>query len=146
MKLEEVFNCQRCGKCCQGEGGIHINPPDAEAIGKVLGLSADQFIERFTEPKGNLLSLKTGPDGYCLMYDLEIRGCRIHEVKPVMCRAWPFYSAPLKHREEFEIVKNNCPGIVRDGSWEVFVAYYQAHKDSLPSPPDIFNSGGPPKT
>ncbi|MBW2090769.1 MAG: YkgJ family cysteine cluster protein [Deltaproteobacteria bacterium] len=138
MALREVFNCRRCGACCQGQGGIYIRPDDAVEIGRVLGLSADQFVRCYTEPRGERLALKTGPDGFCLMYDAEIRGCRIHEVKPVMCRAWPFYLAPLRDRHEFEIVKNNCPGIKREAGWEDFVAYYRAHQDALPLPSEIF--------
>ncbi|MBW2061606.1 MAG: YkgJ family cysteine cluster protein [Deltaproteobacteria bacterium] len=146
MKLKKVFNCQRCGACCQGRGGIYIHAADAEEIGKVLDLTPAQFIQRYTEPKGELLSLKTGPDGFCVMYDAETRGCRIHRVKPVMCQVWPFYPAPLRYPEEFEIVKNNCPGINRDTDWAGFVAYYQAHQESFPSASDLFKPPGPGKS
>ena len=139
MIVKEVFDCRRCGSCCQGQGGIYVRLADVGEIARVLGLSAEEFVKRYTEQQGGRLALKTGPDGFCLMYDPEIRGCRIHEVKPVMCRAWPFYLAPLKYRDEFEIVKNNCPGIKQDVKWEDFVAYYRVHQDVLPwSPEDIF--------
>ena len=42
--IEEVFQCRRCGACCKGQGGIYLRPDQAEEAGRLLGLSAREFM------------------------------------------------------------------------------------------------------
>lgn len=129
---KEVFICRCCGVCCKGEGGIFIRREDAGEPAELLGLSTEDFIEKYTEPRHGLLSFKTDEEGYCLMHDKAEHTCRIHEVKPQMCRDWPFFYGPVKHREGFEAARGNCPGILPETTWEEFVEYHKEHIGIIP--------------
>jgi len=138
MNTREVFTCRLCGACCRGQGGIYILKDEAEEAGKLLGLSSEDFTRRFTEPKHGLLSLKTGPEGYCLLRDPESGRCRIHKVKPVMCRDWPFFMAPLNYSEAFENIKDSCPGIHPMARWESFKEFHRIYVKSSPPPSHLY--------
>ena len=132
MKNKKVFECRCCGTCCQGQGGIFIPPEEAAGLARILGLRPEEFIELFTTPKHGLLSIKTDEDGFCLLLDREKNICRVHEVKPVMCRDWPFFYGPLKSRQGFEEARVACPGINPDIDWEDFVEYHRTHIRTMP--------------
>ena len=131
--MREVFKCRICGECCRGEGGIFIRAEDAAAPARLLGLSADEFIRRFTRPRHGMLSIKTDADGYCLMADRENKTCRIHQAKPAMCRDWPFFHGPLNDKDAFEDAKAACPGIDPEATWEEFVQYHRVHIKIMPA-------------
>ncbi len=138
MRTEKIFECRCCGDCCRGEGGIYIQVDEARAPAQLLGLTAEQFIERYTEPKYGQLSLKTDQDGYCLLHDREKHFCRIHQAKPPMCSDWPFFSTMLDDKDGFEEAKAACPGIPKDLTWEDFVAYHKKHIGKRPPDSYIF--------
>ena len=140
MKLEEVFICKRCGACCQGQAGILIRIGEVQPLARILDLSAEEFIRRYTEPCGILHSIKVGPDGYCLLREEDSGKCLVHEAKPAMCRHWPFFFGPLKFREGFEPVKNFCPGIHSEASWEDFIAF---HRKFIRDEPPRFHYNDP---
>lgn len=132
MESTGVFECQCCGVCCQGEGGIFIRPEEVRAIAHFLNLSETEFRTRYTEIRHGMLSFKTDGDGFCLVHDRECHVCRIHEVKPRMCRDWPFFHGMLASRQGFEDAKDACPGICRDATWEDFLEYHRRHIGEKP--------------
>ena len=143
-KIKDVFDCQCCGVCCRGDGGIFIKPDQAAGPARILGISEEEFIDRYTEPRHGLLSLRSGEDGYCLLHDQETHTCRIHEAKPPMCRDWPFFFGMLDHPSGFEAAKNNCPGIRPDATWEEFVAWHRENIGRMPPKSYIFDDPGGP--
>jgi len=137
MELAEVFVCRRCGRCCQGEGGIYLRPGEAARAAAAIGLSPAVFSKRFTVADGGgLLSLPSAEDGYCVLYDRLLGNCRIHAAKPAMCRAWPFFSGPLRYAEGFAAIKAFCPGIHPDAEWADFTAFHRAYVQE--TPPESF--------
>ena len=132
MNDRNVFECKLCGVCCQGEGGIFLTIEQAEGPARLLHLSLEEFVERFTEPRHGLLSLLTDAEGYCLMHDKETHYCRIHPAKPRMCRDWPYFHGMLDNLEGFEAARNNCPGILPEVSWEEFKAWHGKHVGRKP--------------
>ncbi|MBF0529461.1 MAG: YkgJ family cysteine cluster protein [Deltaproteobacteria bacterium] len=128
----EVFNCRQCGVCCQGEGGIFLEPDQAHGPARLLGLTTSEFVIRYTEPRHGLLSIRTAPNGYCVFHDPEKHLCRIHQAKPEMCRDWPFFFGPLNDPNGFEVAKNNCPGINPEVGWEDFRDWHRAHIGDQP--------------
>ena len=138
----EVFDCQCCGECCQGQGGIYLEEAAAGAAGGLLGLTAEEFTARFTKPKYGLLELQTDQDGYCLLHDRDNHTCRIHQAKPPMCRDWPFFWGMLHSREAFEDAKEACPGLKPEASWEDFLEYHRRHIRELPPASYIFKGPG----
>jgi len=103
-----VFSCCQCGECCRGEKGILVTPAELEAMAGHLGLSADEFTSRFlvATPLGPQLATRSGT---CIMQAGSL--CRVHPVKPRICRQWPFLPALVAHADEFEAAKEACPGI-----------------------------------
>ena len=57
-----VFECQLCGECCYGEGGIPVAEGEAARIAGFLGRPADRFLDLFCETRNGRLYLRTGPD------------------------------------------------------------------------------------
>ena len=115
-----VFHCRQCGDCCAGRGGIHVRPQEVEAMAAHLSMSVEEFRRNFVEASA------TGPrltvaNGVCIFL-LEGNNCRVHPVKPFICRQWPFLPALLVEADELEHAKGACPGINPSCSHEEFVA------------------------
>ncbi|MBM4273754.1 MAG: YkgJ family cysteine cluster protein [Deltaproteobacteria bacterium] len=114
-----VFQCQQCGECCAGKGGIYATRDEVAAMAGFLGLSEEDFLFHYVEesPMGPRLGTA---DGACVF--VEDNRCRVHPVKPRICREWPFLAPLLQYPEELEYAKGACPGIDPDCSHEEFVS------------------------
>jgi len=113
-----VFACRQCGECCRGEKGILVTEAELEALAEHLGLSPEDFAARY------LVQTALGPQlatrsGTCVFQEGSL--CRVHPVKPRICREWPFLPALLAHPDEFEAAKEACPGILADAGHADFV-------------------------
>jgi Fe-S-cluster containining protein len=115
------FECQRCNQCCQGNGGILLRPEQIEPAAKELNVPKDEFLERFCEPKDGMFSVRSGENDWCLLLGPE--GCRIHQIKPDICRRWPFFEALMKDASAFGEAKLICPGLNPEASHEEFKAF-----------------------
>ncbi|MDO5535994.1 MAG: YkgJ family cysteine cluster protein [Desulfovibrionaceae bacterium] len=105
-----VFTCRMCGQCCRGEGGIVVSPTDLVRITRCMGLSEREFIETYGEYRGGKLQIRTGSDGACIFFR-DGRGCIVHEGKPDVCRAWPFFRGNIVDPDSLAMAKEYCPGI-----------------------------------
>lgn len=83
------YACERCTNCCRWPGQVRLSEEDLVAIPAYLGLTAWDFIQRYTRLQASRrgLALTEQPDGACIF--LEGRGCRINGVKPGQCRDFP---------------------------------------------------------
>lgn len=113
-----VFLCRQCGECCRGEKGILVNAAELTAMAAYLGLLPEVFADRY------LVDTQLGPqlatrNGACVLQDDGL--CRVHPVKPRICREWPFLQALLDHADEFEAAKEACPGLAADAGHEEFI-------------------------
>lgn len=115
----ESFSCQRCGKCCEGRGGIVVGPRDLPRLCAYFGLPAEEVLARYTETIGGKPVLKCGEDGFCLFFKAG-KGCAIHPARPAVCRAWPFFRGNLVDSVSFAMAREDCPGIRRDVSHAAF--------------------------
>ena len=115
----ETFACQRCGKCCEGRGGIVVGPRDLTRLSVHFGLPGEEVLSRYTEVMGGKPTLKVGEDGFCMFFK-EGRGCSIHPARPSVCRAWPFFRGNLIDNVSFEMAREDCPGIRREASHAQF--------------------------
>ncbi|MEW6658627.1 MAG: YkgJ family cysteine cluster protein [Thermodesulfobacteriota bacterium] len=118
MSRHPVFQCQQCGDCCAGRGGIFVRPEEVAAMAAFLEMDEGEFSRRYVEPSslGNRLAIAAG---VCVF--MEDNRCRVHPVKPFICLQWPFLPALLVDAEEFEGAKGACPGINPDCRHEDFV-------------------------
>jgi Fe-S-cluster containining protein len=116
VTISEIFVCQQCGYCCQGETTVSLDENDQERMVKHLGLKREEVARRFWRRTGNTIQMLT-IDGHCIFF---ANGCTIHAGKPWRCTQWPLHPSMLDDRENYEVIKESCPGINRDMSYEDF--------------------------
>ena len=127
-----VFHCQQCGDCCSGRGGIHVKPGEVEAMAALLKLSVEDFCRGYVEASALGPRLTIAANGFCIFF-MEGNLCRVHPVKPFICRQWPFLPVLLVDPDELEHAKTACPGIDPACTHEDFVveAMRQGRKNNL---------------
>lgn len=117
-----VFACRQCGECCQGKGGILPSPIERELIAQYLKMPVAELIRDFLEETPLGLAVRNKPEGGCIFQ--EDSRCRIHPVKPRICRDWPFLPAILLHEEEFAAAKTVCAGLAPESSHLEFLTFW----------------------
>jgi len=127
--MTKLFECKRCGFCCQGESTVSLSSQEQENIARYLGLSLQEFLTRYTIKKDKRVEMKT-INGHCIFYDEEKSLCKIHSVKPSACRQWPLHPSILRDPESFEIIRRTCPGFSPQATWKDIVAFLK--KSSSP--------------
>jgi len=116
VTISEIFVCQQCGYCCQGDTTVSLDENDQERMVQHLGLKREEVDRRFWRKTGNTVQMRT-VDGHCIFF---ADGCTIHAGKPWRCTQWPLHPSMLADRENYEVIKESCPGINRDLSYEDF--------------------------
>ena len=105
------FECQQCGGCCTGDPGtVYLDAEEGQRIADSLGMPLSRFLKRFAYPFRTGYSLKEDREGNCLFYD---QGCTIYPVRPLQCRAFPFWMQNLRNEARWEDAAKACPGIGR---------------------------------
>ncbi len=91
-KRWELFECQRCGKCC-AETGLPYDPKNIFEIARFLRLSVDEVLEKyygtFSDDRKSSEDHKRTPCPF-LEEDVDRKSCFIYEVRPPGCRLYPF--------------------------------------------------------
>jgi uncharacterized protein len=108
---DELFECRMCGDCCRGYGGTYVSASDIQAIAAYLQIDPSDFKDQYCRRSGSRYVIAQADNGYCIFWD---QLCRIHPVKPRMCRNWPFIAAVLKDVANWRIMGASCPGIRTD--------------------------------
>ena len=120
QKEKPVFDCQRCGQCCTGEGGIVVGPRDQVRLAAHLHMTVDAFLNKYTRTRSGKHLVRTGEDGRCVFFR-DGEGCIVHIAKPDVCRAWPFFRGNMVDAISFAMAKDFCPGIAKEATHEEFV-------------------------
>jgi hypothetical protein len=121
-KVSDIFICQQCGYCCQGETTVSLDANDQQRMVEHLGMTRDEVARTFWRQTGNTIQMKT-VNGHCIFYD---NGCTIHSGKPWRCSQWPLHPSMLDSQGNFEIIKESCPGITRKLSYGEFCRKFSA--------------------
>jgi Fe-S-cluster containining protein len=108
---QTFFSCTQCGDCCKGFGGTYLTGEDMAVIADHLDITPDEFQQEYCTPSGGRLVLSQRQDGYCIFWD---RICTIHDIKPRMCRRWPFIDSLNKDIHNWRIMASVCPGMRTD--------------------------------
>lgn len=87
-------------------------------MARYLKIPEEEFIFLYLVPSPFGLQLDS-EGGRCVM--LEGTLCRVHPVKPLLCRLWPYIPALLNDPEEFELAKQACPGLDPEAEHRQFV-------------------------
>ena len=118
VKLSEFFECQKCGECCKGYGGAFVSDLDLTRISQYLDIPPERFLSDYCAWSGGRPLIKNGESGYCIFWD-EL--CTIHQVKPRMCKIWPFIDSILVDTSNWAAMKSMCPGILDNGNLDDLV-------------------------
>ena len=68
----------------------------------------------------------TREDGAC--HFLENKVCGIHPVKPSICALWPWLPGMLENEMGFLSLKQDCPGVDPEATWEDFKAQHERER------------------
>lgn len=115
-----VFECRQCGICCEGKGGIILSQRDLTRLASFLGENEETVVALYVEKSNGKLKIKCGEDGNCFFFRSGT-GCSVHEGKPDICRAWPFFRGNLEDPASLAMAREFCPGIDPGCSFEDFV-------------------------
>lgn len=116
--LADIFVCSRCGYCCQGETTVSLDQDDQERMIAELGLSRKEVQDKFWRITGNVVQMKI-VDHHCIFYR-EDSGCTVHEGRPWRCGQWPLHPSILTDENNFLTIRESCPGINQNLSYEEF--------------------------
>jgi hypothetical protein len=119
---EEIFECQQCGYCCQGETTVSLTGDDLQRMVRYLGLPEEEVREKYLRVTGSVIQMKI-VDGHCIFYD---RGCTVHPGKPWRCSQWPLHPSILRDPGNFQAISASCPGIRAAVGYERFCAVLAA--------------------
>lgn len=137
LKSEFRFKCHNeisCFTKCCNNIDIMLTPYDVVALKKRLGISSEEFLEKYTyaqtDGKANF------PIPYLRMADDEARscpfvsaeGCTVYEDRPANCRYYPIGQGTLKKAVDDRIVdeeffffvkEDHCKGFEESDQWTV---------------------------
>jgi len=100
-----------CGECCKGYGGAFVNEEETKAISQYLHIDPESFLKDYCQWSGERPLIRVSESGYCVFWK-EV--CTIHEVKPRMCKLWPFIQSILVDPTNWDAMGSMCPGIRTD--------------------------------
>ena len=104
------FECQAgCTKCCEQQGYVYLAEADVPRIAAFLKLSPAEFERRYVYRTKKLIRLRSPRASQC--HFLNAEGCGIHVVKPLQCRAFPFWPELVESKKEWHKTAGWCPGI-----------------------------------
>jgi Fe-S-cluster containining protein len=117
----KMFECKRCGKCCENPGEVAIFEWEKEIIKEeAKKLENENINENIIAPGiaakfGKLkviLQWKILNKGKCVFFDEESKSCKIYENRPLACRAYPLACSGINLREAKEIIGEECKNAI----------------------------------
>jgi uncharacterized protein len=105
------FTCTQCGNCCTGAPGVvWVDDAEIEQIAALRGLTLEEMRRQHTRQLEGRTSLTEHQNGDCTFFDPKTRGCTVYNARPAQCRTWPFWNSNLESRDEWETMRQSCPG------------------------------------
>lgn len=106
------FQCTQCGNCCTGAPGyVWVNKQEIQQLAAQMGMANQQeFEDQYVRRIGIRKSLREFPNGDCVFFDTESRGCSVYQARPRQCRSWPFWDSNLRDSAAWEDTCRICPG------------------------------------
>ncbi|MGA2977432.1 MAG: YkgJ family cysteine cluster protein [Spirochaetia bacterium] len=108
------FECTRCSTCCRHTPGyVFLSSADLRSLARAMGMEEHEFLtlhcRKVDIGLAQRISLKEKSNLDCILW--ENGGCSVYEARPLQCRSFPFWSACVASREEWERHAKQCPGI-----------------------------------
>ncbi len=117
---DSTFDCRMCGHCCEGSGGIIVSPKDLERLCSHFNISATEFQSQYGTITNRPLTVRSADNGNCIFFE-KGKGCSVHNSKPDICRAWPYFRGNMVDDQSLYLAKHFCPGIKRDIAHKDFI-------------------------
>ena len=108
------FSCARCSSCCRYESGfVYLSENDLSRLANDHGMDYTAFVEAWCRwvplnRERECLSLKEKSDFDCIFWD---NGCTVYDVRPLQCKAFPFWDSVVCSEDAWNTAGNKCPGI-----------------------------------
>ncbi len=107
------FLCSHCGKCCRDTEEkirrILLLESDVDRICKENSLDVDEFAKESNCSKPYICEMKKTKSGICFF--LKNNLCTIYEIRPLICRFYPFPLESLGNNRHSFSYTEKCPGI-----------------------------------
>jgi Fe-S-cluster containining protein len=109
------FQCGRCGKCC-GDTNQRIRTVlllrnEAERIAKATNLGFEDFLIDVSNSGPYRYSMRKDDLGKCCFLNGD--SCVIYEIRPLVCRFYPFELEEIEEGRHVFTCTNECPCIGR---------------------------------
>jgi len=97
--LQGIFRCKGCGRCCVTTDPIILNGDDVQALARHFKIPVSRALKRYVRAHpdlpGQQCMKETEP---CQFFDTSRARCRIYEIRPQVCRLYPFLSGEGRAR------------------------------------------------
>ncbi len=108
------FECTRCSNCCRHTSGyVFLSKADLERLSLASGLANEEFLRLYCRTVdlgvARRVSLKEKANLDCILW--ENSGCSVYGARPLQCRSFPFWSASVASRAQWDVQAKNCPGM-----------------------------------
>ena len=107
-KKKELFECAKCGNCCEVPGYVFLNIKEAQIIAKTIGVSYAEFEEKNMRKVGHQHVLRTPYSGGCIFW--KEKRCTIYEARPSQCRTFPYWKELTGKHEDWKEIEKYCEG------------------------------------
>ena len=75
-----------------------------------MEMESEAFAEMYVRKIGARHSLREFPNGDCVFFDTDSKGCAVYEARPIQCRTWPFWDSNLESKKAWKETCKECPG------------------------------------
>ena len=86
-----------------------MSPDEVARLAEFRGETVEQFAARFVRRVGDRYSLIEKPGGDCIFWDKHA-GCTVYPARPVQCQTWPFWPENVETPDDWDHVREICPG------------------------------------
>jgi Fe-S-cluster containining protein len=102
--LRAHFHCRQCGECCTSHTvGVRITGPEAERLAEREGLTLAAFTSQVLDDRDTFIIPQP-----CRYFSGNM--CTVHDIKPSVCRKYPFNRREVVDRRTAWVVIAGCPG------------------------------------
>jgi len=101
---------------------VSLDENDRKRMAAFFGLSEEETAEKYWKIQNTHIQMKT-VDGHCIFYK---DGCSVHTARPWRCAQWPLPPALFVDPVNLAIIRDSCPGVDRELSYEEFCRLLKA--------------------
>ncbi len=102
--LREHFECEQCGQCCRIHSiGVRITRREAEQLAQREQLGLKEYLANVLEDRDTFII----PQPCRHLVDNR---CMVHDIKPSVCRKYPFHRYKEVDHDTAWVIITGCPG------------------------------------